>query len=163
MSKALRILTINNPEDERILRQPSADISKENIKSPKFQEFLDNMLHTAKTSKEQTGYDSSGLAAVQVGENIRVFYIMNLETNEYDLYINPQMDILKPTKVIDTEACLSVPNRDGKVARYTDIRVRYLDREGNKQKKKLYDWEAREFQHEYDHLDGVLYIDKLTD
>jgi len=61
------------------------------------------------------------------------------------------------------EGCLSIPGWLGEVSRHQSVLVRALDRHGNKIRLRMHDWDARIFQHEIDHLDGVLYIDRLTD
>lgn len=115
-----------------------------------------------------------GLAAPQVDVPYRLAVIETLP--EYDddgeaiegtrdLYviINPEI-VWKSRELIDgVEGCLSIPGYLGEVERHEAIRVRALDRNGRKIRLKLKGWDARIFQHEIDHLDGVLYIDRLTD
>lgn len=159
MAKALRILTIENEKDNKILRSVSSNIDLKNIDK----EFLEDLLYTAKHSKEQVGISAAGLAAPQVGKLIRAFYIFNNDTKKYQLFINPKIEILKNTQVVDKEGCLSVPNIEGNVSRFDNIKVTYFDIDGNKQKEKFFDWNAREILHENDHLDGVLFIDKIVE
>jgi len=77
--------------------------------------------------------------------------------------INPQIKIFNKTQVLGVEGCLSVPNREGRVSRYKKIKVKYLNRDGNIEKKIFTNQEAREVQHEYDHTEGILFIDKIID
>jgi len=69
MPKALKIITIKNKDEEKLLRQKSQNITTEEIKTPQFQEFLDNLLYTAQHSEEQGNVPAGGIAAVQVGEH----------------------------------------------------------------------------------------------
>lgn len=114
-----------------------------------------------------------GLAAPQVDVSLRVAVIETLpdldeEGNEIEdsrdryVIVNPEI-VWQSREVVDgIEGCLSIPGYVGEVARATSIRVRAQDRYGNKIRLRLHDWDARIFQHEIDHLDGVLYIDRLT-
>lgn len=163
MAKSLKILTIENLEDEKVLRKKSVDVSVEQLKDPKFHIFLEDLLFTAKHSKEQVGYRAGGIAAIQVGEPLNVFYSLNYDTDEFELFINPKIDFLKPALYVAEEACLSVPNTAGQVARFNKIRITFMDLEGNILKRNYSGWNSRSIQHEYDHTQGVLFIDKLTD
>jgi peptide deformylase len=82
-----------------------------------------------------------------------------------DLYViaNPEIVWTSRKRVKGIEGCLSIPGYVGEVERFESIRVRAQDRNGKKIKLRLHDWTARIFQHEIDHLNGVLYIDRLTD
>ena len=162
MSKKLRVLQSDNEKDLKILREVSKNVEKEEIKSASFQSFLDDLIYTAQNTETEEGYRVAGLAAIQVGKDIRVFCILN-DDDEFEIIINPEIKVLKDKELIATEACLSIPHIQGNVARYKKIRVSYLDRQGLRRKEKFIDWEAREIQHEYDHLEGILFTDKLVD
>ena len=157
MSKALRILTIESKDDEKLLRTTSRPVEIEEIKTDDFQNFLDNLLETAKQSKEPAG----GIAASQVGVNKRVFYLLNYDTDIWELFVNPEVKPKGFTKTSIKEACLSVPNREEEVLRYKNVEIKYIDRQGNPQSKKFQDLNAITVQHENDHLDGILFIDKI--
>ncbi len=157
MAKALRILTIENKEDEKILRKKSSPVQMEEFKTKELEEFLDNLLETAKQSEEPAG----GIAASQVGVNKNIFYLLNYDTNEWELFINPTVEPEGFTKTSIEESCLSVPGREEKVLRYKKVKVKYQDREGNKQTKKYSDLNAITIQHEKDHLEGILFIDRI--
>ena len=165
MRNVLKILTINNPEEEKILRTTSRDVNQEEIKSDEFSKFLDQLLQTALTSEEQVGVQSAGISAPQVGKNLRVFYILNNETKKFDLFINPHIIYSSPSEGLEQdiqqEGCLSVPGREEDVARYKRIEIQYLNAKGEKEKRVLKDLDAREAQHENDHLDGILFIDRI--
>lgn len=162
MAKMLKILKVNNDKELKILRAKSVAVKKEDIKTEEFQKFLDDLLNTVENTDMEEGFMAAGLAAPQVGKNIRVFAKL-LSKNKFKIYINPKIDILKTTQSKEMEACLSIPDAQGFVSRFNDIKVTYLDRKGNKKREKAYDWDAREILHENDHLDGILFTDKLTD
>jgi peptide deformylase len=161
--KQLKIYTIEDPKEEKLLREVSIDVDKNEILSDEFQKFLDNLLYTAKTSEEQVGVESGGISAPQVGVTKRVSYIFNYDTGEFEVLINPEVKNIGNKTDIDIEGCLSVPNVEENVKRYKKIKVKYIDREGNKINRRFTGLNARVVQHEVDHLDGVLFIDKIAD
>ena len=111
-------------------------------------------------------YEGIGLAAPQVGKNVCVCIIGKeaVPGKKKDMaLINPAYTKLNKKKVTDTEGCLSVPGKFGKIARYKDILVTALDENGNKLEFKAHNFFARVIQHEVDHLNGILYIDKAHD
>lgn len=158
----LKILQVDNKQDLKILRKVSKEVSKEEIESSTFQSFLDDLIHTAKNTETEEGYRVAGLAAIQAGKDIRAFCILN-EDGGFKVMINPKIKVIKDELIIDKEACLSIPNRVGNVARVKKIKVQYLNRDGKKEKGIFSNWEAREILHEYDHLEGILFTDKLID
>lgn len=162
MAKKLRILQIDNEKDLKILRTVSKEINHEDIQKPSFQSFLDDLVYTAQNTETEEGYRVAGLAAVQVGKNVRAFCYLK-DNDEFEVIINPEIKVIKEDLVIGTEACLSIPNRTGNVPRYKKIKVTYTDREGKRKKERFSNWEAREILHEYDHLEGVLFTDKTID
>jgi len=155
--KPLRILTIEDKKEEAILRQKSLAVKPEELSKKDLKDFLDALLHSAKNSEEPAG----GIAAPQVGVHKRIFYILNYDTNRWELFINPIVEPEGFTKMSIEESCLSVPNREEKVLRYKKVKITYQDREGNKQVKKYSDLNAITIQHEKDHLDGILFIDRI--
>ncbi len=159
MPKALKIIQI--PEFEKELRAPSRKLNIKEILSDKMQEFFDDLLYTMQHSKEQVGLDGIGLSAVQVNEHIQVFWAVNVKTNKPKLYINPEITILDNTPVLGEEGCLSIPDIFGTVSRPKKIKIKYLDRRGQKHETVLSGFNARVVLHEYDHLQGVLFIDKM--
>ena len=156
----MRILQI--PKDEKILRLKSKPVDPRDIKSNKIQTFIKELYDTMIHSDKEVGESAVGISAIQVGNPIQMFFAQNIQTGKIVLYINPKITVLDPTLVIMEEGCLSVPNRVGKVARVKKISVSYLDRNGNPQKKVLSGFNARVVLHEYDHLQGILFIDKLV-
>lgn len=127
-----------------------------------FQTLVDDMIETL---REAPGV---GLAAPQIGESLRLIVVEygNEENEEAPkrLYVlaNPEIVQHSEETELGIEACLSVPSLAGEVDRYKRITVKGLNRKGIPVKYKLGDWLARIFQHEMDHLDGVLYTDRAT-
>ena len=161
--KQLKIFTIEDPKEEKILRKISKDVSIEEIKSEDFQQFLKDLLFTAKNSEDQVGIESGGISAPQVGVNKRVVYIFNYETEEFEVLINPVVQNIGNKTEIDIEGCLSVPNTEKNVKRFKKIKVKYIDKGGQKVNRRFTGLNSRVVQHENDHLDGVLFIDKAID
>jgi len=150
---------------DKILRQKTAEITRFD---EELQELIDDMIETMRDAP------GVGLAAPQIGRSIKLTVIESLpemdeEGNEIEgtreLYViaNPEIVWTSRKEVDGIEGCLSIPGYLGEVARYDSIRVRAQDRQGKKIKLRLNGWTARIFQHEIDHLNGVLYIDRLTE
>jgi peptide deformylase len=112
-------------------------------------------------------YSGIGLAAPQVHEGVRLF-VAGYDSEEEDpgfprvVLINPVITIVDATEVEDWEGCLSIPDIRGQVPRATEIRVAAHDRRGKKVELKARNYIARVIQHETDHLDGVLFLDRMT-
>jgi peptide deformylase len=157
----LKILTVGNKEEEEILRGKSRKLTLEEIRDPKFQEFLDNLIHTAKNHVMEEGWMTAGLAAIQVGTPVCVFVVLDTDTNEFEAYINPSIKNIGDICEKDIEGCLSLPGEQAKISRFKKIRVKYLDREGIKKIKKFSNYTSKVIQHENDHLQGILFLDKL--
>ncbi len=163
MPKQLKIYTIKNKEEEEILRKRSSPVKEKQFKDPKFGIFLDDLLYTALHSEDQVDVPAGGIAAPQVGENIRVFYTLNYDTDKWQLFINPKVTPIGFSKASIIEGCLSVPNIEGEVLRYRKVKIKYQDRNGEWKTTKLEDINAIAVQHELDHLEGVLFIDKMIE
>lgn len=163
MSKQLKIYTIEDKEEEKSLRTKSLPVKEEQLKDPKFQEFLDDLLYTAIHSEEQDNVPAGGIAAPQVGENIRAFYTLNYDKDKWQLFINPEITPIGFSKTSTIEGCLSVPNIEGEVLRYRKVKIKYQDKDGKWKTKKFKDINAIAVQHELDHLEGVLFIDKMKE
>ena len=118
----------------------------------------------------ERAYDGAGLAATQLGDDLRIAVMEVTDNPRYPykppipltVAINPVIEPLDDELVTINEGCLSVPLR-GDVQRYVNIRVRYLDREGVEHNEIKRGLTAGTWQHECDHLDGVLFIDKVID
>jgi peptide deformylase len=148
MSRILPIKIYSCP----ILRQKSKELRAEELQNKEIKQLL---LDMAKTMVERDGV---GLAAPQVGHGIRVV-VINTADNVVFL-INPQILRKSWRKEIEEEGCLSVPQVFGLVKRSIRVKVVALDQNGRKIKFKASGLFARVIQHEVDHLDGVLFIDK---
>ena len=161
----MKILEIRRMGDD-ILRQASESISQEEISSQNIQQLIDDMIETANQTPVG-GFITAGLAAPQIGESLRLFLVMKKGSDkknpEYDIYINPELDFPSTEMTESEESCLSTPGLCGTVRRYKELKITYFDREGNKQRKKVMDEQAIFIQHEYDHLDGILWVDKVID
>jgi len=144
----LTILT--NPNS--ILRNVSKPVEPAEVLRPEFQAFLDEMIETTKK-------DGVGLAAPQVGINKRFIIVQTKKGLE--AFINPKIFSTSIRKVESEEGCLSVPGVWGIVKRFSKIKVKALNRLGEKVMIKASGLESIIFQHEIDHLDGILFIDKV--
>lgn len=161
MSKQLKIYTIEDEKEEEVLRKKSSPVQTNQMNEPEFKEFLKDLLYTAQHSEEQDNVSAVGISAPQVGRNIRVFYILNYDNYKWQLFINPKVEPVGFTKISSIEGCLSVPNREGEVMRYKKVKVKYQDADGNWKTEKFKNFNAVAIQHEVDHLDGILFIDKI--
>lgn len=112
-----------------------------------------------------------GLAAPQIGESLQVIIVASRPTQRYPnaplmaptVMINPRFTAQSDCRVKDWEGCLSIPGIRALVPRYTTIKVEYLDTQGKPESQILTDFVARVFQHEYDHLEGKVYLDRVED
>jgi len=136
------------------LRKKSQDLSKEQILSPETQGFIVNLIETM--FKE----DGLGLAAVQVDKHWNMFAVATEDGPM--VFINPKIVYKSWLKETDEEGCLSVPGVYGLVKRPKTVIIKALDRNGNKLSMKAKGLFARVLQHEADHTQGVLFIDKTN-
>ncbi|MBK1991631.1 peptide deformylase [Campylobacter sp. 2018MI35] len=133
-------------------------------------EIFDEKLHSLLDDMYETMIASNGvgLAAIQIDIPLRVFIVNILDENEEqkkeDLIevINPKIKFLSEEKIVCTEGCLSVPDFFEKVERYEHILLQYQDRYGNHKELEAKGFLAVAIQHENDHLDGHLFIEKLS-
>ena len=157
----LEIKTLNNP----VLRQKARPVSQFDSD---LQTLIDDMIETMQDA------NGVGLAGPQVNKRMRLAVIETLPERDDDgneiensreliVVINPEIVWSSRSTVDGVEGCLSIPGWLGEVARPESIRLRALDRHGNKIRLRLKGWTARIIQHEIDHLDGILFIDRLTD
>jgi peptide deformylase len=161
MAKQLKIYTIEDKKEEDFLRQKSLPVKNDEFKLKSFQQFLEDLLFTAQHSEEQGNVPAGGIAAPQVGVNKRIFYTLNYDTDKWQLFINPEITPLGYTKTVTREGCLSVPGKEEDVMRYQKIKIKYQDKDGNYKSGKYKDLNAVSIQHELDHLDGILFIDRI--
>jgi peptide deformylase len=124
--------------------------------------LIDDMFETLRAAP------GVGLAAPQIGQSLRLVVVEYADEEEEDakpktyVLINPEIVKTSQETVVATEACLSLPNLAGEVERYEVITVKAKNRYGKPMKITASGWLARIFQHEIDHLNGVLYIDRAT-
>ncbi|CAN1210892.1 peptide deformylase [Tumidithrix helvetica PCC 7403] len=135
----------------------------ENVRDRAVQDLIDRLIETLKAKK------GVGIAAPQVGQSLRLIIVASHPNDRY-----PQAPLMAPTAMIDPrivshseqvekgwEGCLSVPGIRGLVPRYQAIEVEYCDRDGNLETTTFTDFVARIFQHEYDHLEGKVFLDRV--
>jgi len=153
----LKILTTPNP----VLRKKAKKIKKIDQKIKK---LIKEMIDVLQTHDDPKGV---GLAAPQVGKSWRIFVL--LLDSKPTVFINPvivkqsskTLSEVLPKEKLFLEGCLSIPNHYGFVDRSYKITVSYLDETGKKQTKTFQNLNASYIQHEYDHLEGVLFVDKV--
>jgi len=152
----LKVARMGHP----VLRKRARALDKAALRSPLLQKFIDDMIDTMHE------YHGVGLAAPQVHEDIRVFIGLLDEEPGPDtvatVLINPEITPDGTDKKEGWEGCLSIPDIRGMVPRFTSIIVKALDREGRPIELRLKDFAARVAQHETDHLDGILFFDRMT-
>lgn len=148
------------------LRVPAAPYPPENLGSAAFSELISDMRETLHA------YGGIGLAAPQIDVGLRIVVIEientstrygEIEYTPFEVYINPVITPLEDETAGYWEGCLSVPGMMGFVERPQHIRVDYLTPEGLDKSKEAHGFLATVFQHEFDHLDGVLYVDRIKD
>ena len=146
------------PEDSAILRAQSLDLGPKELASAQLQTLLDKMYRTL-TDPSQDGV---GIAAPQVGINRRIVLVMRYDKpgEPIEPYINIKIDSLIGEKVPGPEGCLSVPPFRGVVKRAPKVQISYLQRDGTPVTEQVEGYSAVIFQHECDHLDGILYTDR---
>jgi len=141
-------------EPNKILRQVSKPV--DDFSSTEIKKVIKDLKDTLEATKE-----GLGLAAPQIGINLRIF-ALNLN-NEIRVFINPEITHFSKKTTPEQEGCLSVPGRAGLVERFKKVVMKYYDENGVKHKIKAKGLIAQAFQHEIDHLNGTLYIDKLKE
>lgn len=157
MSKVLEIAELG----QHVLREKASDI--DNVEEPAVQEFIDNLIETAIDS------NGVGIAAPQVFEPYSIFIINSRPNPRYPeapemgpvAVINPEIISCSDEKEKDWEGCLSIPGIRGLVPRHKQIRTRYMTREGKIEEREFTDFVARIFQHEFDHLNGIVFLDRM--
>ncbi len=157
----LEIIEVGHPT----LRRRSRELAPEELAAARTQRLIDDMIETMRAA------GGAGIAANQVGETVRIAVAEVDHNPRYPykppipltVFVNPVIEPLDSETVQINEGCLSVPNLRGELARHVNVRVRYLDREGGAHDEVKRGLTAGTFQHEVDHLDGVLFLDRVTD
>jgi peptide deformylase len=152
----LKVARMGHP----VLRRRARPLDKSEIRNGAVQKLIDDMIET------MFEYHGVGLAAPQVHESVRVFVaILDEEPDaksEATVLINPAITPNGPTTEEGWEGCLSIPDIRGMVPRHLDVTVQALDRTGKSVERRLRGFPARVAQHETDHLDGILFFDRMT-
>ena len=147
------------PEDSAVLRTPCADLTKAELKSKDLKTLTAKMLKTLRSPQQ----DGVGIAAPQVGVSKRIIWLQRFDKDggPFECYLNVHIDSLFGDIGKGPEGCLSVPPMRGLVPRYTSVIVSYVHPETLESKRDtVHGYTAVIFQHECDHLDGILYIDR---
>jgi peptide deformylase len=151
----LKVARMGHP----VLRERARPIAKSDLRDPLMQKLIDDMIDTMHE------YHGVGLAAPQVHEGFRLFVALLDDEpgpkSEATVIINPEI-VPSGSKEEGWEGCLSIPDIRGMVPRFTEIGVSALDRNGKPLELRLKNFPARVVQHETDHLDGVLFFDRMT-
>lgn len=153
----LQISQLGNP----VLRQHAQPIH--DLGDEKIQTLIDDLIFTVDKA------NGVGIAAPQVSESWRLFIVASRPNLRYPhaptmtptAMINPKIISASPEIVKDWEGCLSVPGIRGLVPRHRSIEVEYISRNGELQRQELTDFVARIFQHEFDHLEGIVFLDRV--
>jgi peptide deformylase len=157
----LKVARLGHP----ILRKIAAPVPPEQITTPAVQQFIDDLIET------MYEYDGAGLAAPQVHVSQQIVAMEVSHNPRYPqappipltVYINPEITPLTDSMDEDWEGCLSVPGLRGRVPRYTKIRLQAYDRQGKRVDFVAEGFHARVIQHECDHLQGKVYVDRMRD
>ena len=160
----LKVARMGHP----VLRAKARTVDKHELRSATVQRLIDDMMET------MAEYHGVGLAAPQVHEGLRLFVATldadddQKEGDEADegdaeplAIVNPEITVVGGDVVEDWEGCLSIPDVRGRVPRAREIRVRAYDRKGDRIELHAHDFPARVIQHETDHLDGILFVDRM--
>jgi peptide deformylase len=151
----LKVARMGHP----VLRAKARPVEKSELKTQALQDFIDSMVDT------MFEYAGVGLAAPQVHEGLRVFVAMLDAEGQGEgdavIFVNPEFVVVGDEALEGWEGCLSIPDVRGRVPRSRHIKVSALDRTARRFELELKDFPARVVQHETDHLDGVLFFDRM--
>lgn len=157
----LPIATVGHPE----LRIVAKEVSRDELALAETQVFIDDLVETMRAA------NGAGLAATQVLRHQRICAVEVDNNPRYPykprvpltILVNPVLTMLDDDLFLNMEGCLSVPGIRGGVLRHTRIHVKALDRDGNDIDTEIRGITAATYQHEVDHLDGLLFLDRVTD
>jgi peptide deformylase len=158
---ALEIVQVGHP----VLRAPAREVQPEELATPELQRLCTDLVETMRAAQ------GAGIAAPQVGESLRVFAVEVRDNERYPykprldlrVLVNPVVRPLSDEAYMSYEGCLSVPDLRGLLPRHVEVEVAYLDQEGVAQLERFGGLSAGTMQHELDHLDGVLFLDRVDD
>jgi peptide deformylase len=153
-----KIAQIGHP----VLRQVAREVTREELGKPATQQFIDDLIETMHDA------DGAGLAAIQIYEPIRICAIEVRDNPRYPykpnipltILVNPKLTPVRDELFENYEGCLSVPNLRGLVKRLVSVRVQAWDRHGSSIDEVVHGLKAGTYQHECDHLDGKLFVDR---
>jgi peptide deformylase len=156
-----KIATVGHP----VLRQRARELTREELREENVQRFIDDLVETMRDAA------GAGLAANQVYEPVRITAIEINKNPRYPykpnypltILVNPVLTPTTEETFLNYEGCLSVPNLRGEVRRFTGVRVKAWDRQGNDLDFEVKGLTAGTFQHEVDHLDGKVFLDRVED
>ena len=148
-----------------VLRERARQLAPDEVASPETKRLIDDLVETMRAA------GGAGLAAPQVGVPLRIFVVEVRNNPRYPykppiplrVLVNPVVRPLGARTFPSYEGCLSVPNLRGLLDRHADVEVSYLDRDGAEVVERVAGLSAGTFQHELDHLDGILFLDRVTD
>lgn len=158
----LKVARLGHP----VLRQKASDVDVKDIKAGKFAALVDDMIETMHE------YEGVGLAGPQVHLPMRIFVFeveekvarrRGVKSVAVGAFFNASYEPIGTEAITDWEGCLSVPFLGGETPRYKRVRVRGIDHDGEAIDIEVEDFTARIFQHEIDHTDGRLYLDRMPD
>jgi peptide deformylase len=159
----MNITTVGDP----VLRERTPELGLEELRSPEVQRLIDDLIETRRVA------GGAGLAAPQVSVSKRIAVVGVDESTRrrypykplvpLTVIVNPMIEPLSHELLLINEGCLSVPGLRGDVPRHRAIRVDYFDRNGEAQMVEVEGLTAGTFQHEVDHLDGILFLDRVAD
>jgi peptide deformylase len=153
-----KIAQIGHP----VLRQVAREVTREELITPAMQGFMDDLVETMRDA------DGAGLAAIQIYEPIRICAIEVRNNPRYPykppipltILVNPVLTPVGTEQFDNYEGCLSVPNLRGMVKRAVHLRVQAMDRHGQPIDEVVHGLKAGTYQHEVDHLDGKIFVDR---
>ena len=156
-----KIAQIGHP----VLRQVAREVTREELAAPATQQLIDDLIETMRDA------DGAGLAAIQIYEPVRIAAIEVRKSARYPykppipltILVNPVLTPVDDEQFDNYEGCLSVPNLRGMVKRHVHLKVRAWDRHGNPIEDVVHGLKAGTYQHEVDHLDGKIFVDRVTD
>lgn len=140
-----------------ILRTKSRPVPAAYLKTAAFKNLVKQMFYTMREAK------GVGLAAPQINKSLRLAVIGVPAFRFRRVLVNPKITWHSKSRILDWEGCLSFVDGRGQVPRWSAIKVEYMDENGKKIKERYDGYAARIFQHEIDHLNGFVYVDRMTD
>ena len=158
----LKVARLGHP----VLRQKASDVEIADIKGGKFRALIDDMIET------MHAYEGVGLAGPQVHLPLKIFVFeveervakrRGIQQVGAGVVFNGVYEAIGTETIVDWEGCLSVPFLGGEVPRHKKVRLRGVDHEGNPLDIEMHGFTARIFQHEVDHTEGHVYLDRMPD